>query len=197
MSPRHSEWWVLAGAVALVTSTSAMTAGCGSKEETKSKSSRSSSDDDDSPSTSRASGSATYGGTAMGSSARRPPRPDHKDDPQHRGDPDDEPRRGAKSKGMLASISDFVGDIIPKNPFSSSGGSDIEQAADEICECKSKDCVDAVTRRFEKGDKRKMEDLSEDDKKAVERMVSCIMKIESDAKPAPRPVPAPPPDSGW
>lgn len=202
-SIRRSTWWVAVGAIAIVGSTSVATAGCGSKEEPKSKSSRSSSDDDDTSSTSRASGSSTYGGTAMGSSARRPSRPPRdldSDDgpPRRRGDPDDD-RRRSKSKGLLASLTDFVGDIVPKNPFSSSdGGSDIERAADEVCECKDKPCMDAVMKKFEKnGDKRKMDELSEDEKKHVERLVACVMRIEGDSKPTPRPTPPPSPDSGW
>lgn len=180
MSRWRSNGWIAFGAIAIVMSTALSTAGCGSKEETSSKSHRS--DDDDAPSTRSASSSDI--GTPMGTSARRR---DHDRDAQRdlegrsRRRDDDDPRGKREKRGVLASLTDLVGGLLPKNPFAakSSSGSDIEEAADAACKCPDQACVDAVMKRFDKKDNRKIDDLTPDERKAVERLVDCSLKLTS------------------
>lgn len=204
MSERHSRsrfgaFFGAAFVAAGLLVTSPLTSGCGSKEEPKK--SRTS-DDDDTPSTRSSSDAPSTYGTSMGSSARRSPRPSRPDPLDDHGD---EPRsRDKPRKSLLGSFTDFVGDLIPSKIIpSSSSGNEIVEAADEICRCSDRACVDAISKRMEKlGDKRKMEELNEEEKEAVKKMIECMMKLEeTDPRPKPRPVTPPSKakeeDSGW
>lgn len=188
-----STWWGALFTACLLVS-GPLSTGCGSKEETKTKSHHD--DDDDTPST-RSSNSPSGYGTTMGTSARRPPR----DLPRGRDrdrDLDDDPRPGRERprKSLLGSITDLVGDLMPSNLLSSE--SEMDRAADEICACKDMECIQSVTKRYEKLDKGKksMSELDENEKKAAEKMVGCVKKLMDDH---PREVPVRPPDSdgGW
>jgi hypothetical protein len=190
-----ARWGALFSACLLVSALPS--AGCGSKEETKTKSHHD--DDDDTPS-SRSSSSPDSYGTSMGTSTRRSPR----DTPRTRDRDDEDPRRRDRdrpSKSVLGSLTDFVGDLMPSNLLSGSGGgSDIERAADQICECKDMKCVEDLSKKFEKMEKRKMSDLDEDEKKAAEKMMECMRKLMEDrprAAPTARPAAPPDPDGGW
>lgn len=201
MSVRHarSRFGTLFGGVLVAAglfAASPLTSGCGSKEEPKK--SRSSDDDDDTPSTRSSSDSPSSYGTSMGSSAKRSTRP-------IRPDPlDDELKRERPRKSLLLSLTDFVGDLIPNKIIPSSSSSEIIDAADEICRCSDKACVDAISKRMERmGDKRKMEEFSSEEQEAIKKMVACMMKLEETsprAKPA-RPAPTTGPDGpdhgGW
>lgn len=172
--------------------TSPLTSGCGSKEEPKK--SRSSDDDDNTPSTRSSSDSPSSYGTSMGSSARRPPRPT-------RPDPLDEPREKPR-RSLLSSFTDFVGDLLPSKIIPSSSNSEILDAAEEICRCSDKECVDAISKRMERsGDKRKMEDFSSEEQEAIKKMIDCMMKLEEKSPRKPRPAttarPADLDEGGW
>jgi hypothetical protein len=66
--------------------------------------------------------------------------------------------------------------------FSATGcKSDIEKAADEVCECKDEKCIDEVGKKWDskmpKGaDPEKMKDMSEKDQAAMKKMIDCMSK---------------------
>lgn len=174
---------------------------CSSKEDTKKSRSY---DDDDTPSSRDRTDTPSYDGSAHPTSARRSPPPPSR----HRDDPLDEPRPRKKEKSVFDSLTNLVDGLIP-DKLKPGGSGDLADAADEVCECKDKACADAVMKRFEKkNDRRKMDELSREEKDAVQRLMECVMKLQdldSDGPKRARPVPPPSPppsksdldEGGW